>query len=95
MARATKKKLIYVEWLDSYNFSEAIWKTEEDMNEFVKEPFIIVDVGFLYAEDKDYLTLVGGHTKEGMEWTETYHREIKIPRACIKKRVYLHLKGGS
>ena len=78
----TKNKqlpLVYVEWLDSLSLTRSGWKRYEDMQDFAESPFLIRDVGFLFTKTKDYITLVGGETKEEGGWVITYHRELKIP----------------
>ena len=89
MAKATKDKILYVEWVDSHAPSDASWHNEEEVEEWMKNEFIIKDVGFLLKETKDAVYLVGGKHDDNDTYQIHYHREISIPKSAIRKRKIL------
>jgi len=88
------KKLVYVEWVDACSPGSTSWMNEDDVEDFSKNPWVIQDSGFVFSETKQYLILYGGNSKENEEYETYYHRIIKIPKACIIKRIDLtrHIK---
>lgn len=81
-------KLLYVKWIDAVAPSECLWMDDALVQEHLGREMLIEDVGFVLDETKDYLTLVAGLSKEpeDSDWSSIYHRMIRIPIACIKKK---------
>lgn len=88
-------KAVYVEWIDSCLPNESVWQTVSYVEELKDAEFIINEIGFIYHESKKYLMIVGGHSKENEGYETIYHRVLKIPKACIIKRIDLtnHISG--
>ena len=86
------KKLIYIEWGDA--FSKDCWQTAEELDEWKEQKFIVKQSGFVYAETKEYIILVGGINPLDKNNEEQYKQCIKIPKSWIGKRIDLtkHIK---
>lgn len=80
---------VYVEWIDAFSMSGSGWKDESDFENLRESKFIIRELGFVIGENDDYLTLVGGYDQEECGWEPTYHRDVKIPKGTIRKRIDL------
>lgn len=90
-----KRKLLYVKWIDAAGPNETGWKFDSDVQEFFDPPYVIQEVGFLFAENKDYICLVGGYYyNEDEDWDGCCHRVLKIPKGTIIKKIDLtrHIK---
>ena len=89
-------KLVYLKWVDAAGPSESGWLNDEELLDHLGHELQIEEVGWIVQEDKEYICLVSGCAKEpeGSEWNSIYHHLIKIPRACIRKKVDLtkHIK---
>lgn len=80
--------IILVQWIDAASMSDVGWKTEEDVDEFLLEtPWLITDVGFLKADTEDYICLIGGYGPVLEDYNLTCHRELKIPKGCIVRKI--------
>ena len=87
--------IVYVEWIDAASMCDVGWKTEDVLDEFLEEiPWLIKDVGFLKSETKDYVCLIGGHSPVDEDYALTCHRDLKIPKGCIRKMIRLKLPKG-
>jgi hypothetical protein len=93
MAKSKGKSLVYLVWIDSVSPSESGWMCPDDLDDFAEDEFLIEDVGFIHAENKKYICLVGGR---GMnkDTLPISHRIVMIPKVAIKKRIDLsrHIK---
>lgn len=87
-------KLVFVEWVDCSGSIDTAWRNDTYMDTFVEKDERIYDVGFVYHEDKESLVLVGGYSIPQDTYETVYHREVKIPKAVIKRRLDLsrHIK---
>ena len=84
-----KRKLLYIRWIDAASPTDAGWQSDIDIEEFAKTPYEIEDVGFVFSEDKHYITLIGGHSMPDEAFEGACHRVMKIPKAVIRKKVDL------
>jgi hypothetical protein len=78
-------KLVYIEWVDTIGDSNNGWKTERGTDSFFgRRDNIVREAGFVWAEDEDYICLVGKYMPS---WEEVFsaHR-TKIPKRWILKR---------
>jgi len=83
--------LVYVEWVDTIGDTDNGWKSEEDAEEFFeRDDNIVRETGFIYAEDKDYLYLVGKYMPAA-DNNLTAHR-TKLPKKWILKRIEFKYK---
>lgn len=73
------KKLMIVEWVDAHGAHG--WMNLGEQMELELEPMKCKSVGFLYKEEKDYITLVQSTT--GDLHINGY---ITIPKGWIKKK---------
>ena len=83
-----KRKLLYVEWVDATGPGDSGWMDNDGLAEFLGRELRIREVGFLVKEDDEYISLVAGLSEEpeDSEWVSHYHRVLKIPQGCVKKR---------
>jgi hypothetical protein len=88
-------KLVYIEWVDCSSPADSSWRNAASMENFCQKNELIYDVGFVYHEDKEFIVIVGGYAEEDEKYEGYYHRELKIPKAVIKKIVNLtgHTNG--
>jgi hypothetical protein len=84
-----KFKAVYIEWIDSFSLSGSSWKDEADIQGLKEGILIIREIGFVVDDNENYITLVGGYDQEGCNWEPTYHRDVKIPKGCIMKKIDL------
>ncbi len=87
-----KHKLVYIEWEDIT--SSDGWRNEDNATCWASdEGWLIKQVGFIYKETENYLTLVAGAHIE-KEYQSQYHQFLKIPKVLIRKRINLtkHIK---
>jgi len=82
------RKLVYVEWVDAVGPADSGWMDDEQLLEMLGREMLIQDCGFVIDDNKEYLSLVAGLSEEpkDSEWNNHYHRLIRIPKACIRKR---------
>ena len=83
-----RKKLYYIKWIDSMSPTESGWMGDDEIDECMGVDLYIEDVGFLYKEDKKYLTIVGGQSLNE-DVGNICHRVVKIPKVCIEKKIDL------
>lgn len=83
-----KRKLLYLEWIDAVGPANSSWLNSDEVQEHLGREMLITEVGWVIDEYKEYLTLVAGMSEEpeGSEWCSLYHRLIRIPQRCVKKR---------
>lgn len=83
-----KRKLVYLEWIDAVGPADFSWMNAEQVNEYLGREMLITEVGWVIDEDKEYISLVAGMSEESedSEWCSLYHRLIRVPQRCIKKR---------
>jgi hypothetical protein len=72
-------KLVKIKWIDSKSYPE--WRM--DGADLLKEDSLITSLGFIVAEDKEYILL--GQSNAG----KYYNHTLKIPREVIKSMEYL------
>lgn len=77
---STSSKIVYVEWVDIVS-TDGGWHTTEELDVWIEsEPNIVHQIGFVYADTKDYLVLVDSFFDENVNGYA-----VKIPRGCIIK----------
>lgn len=89
-----KRKLLYVQWVDALSPTDCGWLGEDYLLEWTSKQLTVEDTGWVLEENKCYLCLVGGKYTDDCEFTPNYHRIVKIPKACILKKIDLtkHIK---
>jgi len=78
-----KEKIVFVEWVDA--LSKDGWINEKEAKRWFKDLDIVCDAGFLLAKTKNYIVL--SQSFSGATGQHGYLK--KIPRACVKKIIYL------
>lgn len=82
-----KLEMIYVEWVDIVGDPQNGWKDDVDSDKFFeREDNLVKEVGFLWAENDEYIYLVGKYMPGDVYLSA--HRTI-IPKGCIKYREVL------
>ena len=79
-------KGIYVEWVDAKQSSSG-WRSFEDVEEFINEPCIVKQIGFIYRQTNDKLVLIDSIV--GIEGDLDYGSVHVIPAPWIVKIVEL------
>lgn len=81
-------KLVYIEWVDAVGPADSGWLTTDEVVELLGREMLIKECGWIINENKEYLSLVAGLSEEpkDSEWCSVYHRMIRIPIKCIRKR---------
>ncbi len=81
-------RLIYIEWEDA--IATSAWYSKEELEKWHNEDRCIVkEVGWVYKENKNYITLVSRISTDNRFSTgveDTYGHVQKIPRTWIRKR---------
>lgn len=77
----SKKKLVYVEWEDAYNFG-AEWFSNEEIDEKLGTSFIVQEVGWILREDAKSIIMASKYAVE----TEHHAGITKIPKPWIRNR---------
>lgn len=78
-------KLVFIEWVDTIGDPDNGWKNEDQTEDFFeREDNVVRETGFLWAEDDDYVYLVGKYMPSTGECLSA-HR-TKIPKAWILSR---------
>lgn len=88
-----KFESVYIEWDDSVEFDSG-WYELEDIKEQAKEPTVIVCIGFIIDETKDYILISNHHSTDKYRADEhrtTLSSPFKIPKSAIRKRKTLKL----
>jgi len=83
-----KRKLVYLEWIDAVAPTDCSWLCGDDVKEYTGRELLIKDCGWIVDESKDYLSIVAGlsEEQEDSQWESIFHRLIRIPIKCIKRR---------
>lgn len=81
-------KLVYIEWVDAVGPADSGWLTTDEVAELLGREMLIKECGWIIDENKEYLSLVAGLSEEpkDSEWSSVYHRMIRVPLKCIRKR---------
>lgn len=74
-----KERLLYVEWDDHSSFGSSGWRGKDEY-ESGNKPLRCASVGWVVAESRDAITLVG--TKGGSK----YSGDMTILKNCIRKK---------
>ena len=84
----SKLRFLYVEWVDAVGPAESGWLTPDELAEYLQREMLIKECGWVVDQSKDYISLVAGLSEEpvGSEWVSVYHRLIRIPIKCIRKK---------
>ena len=77
-------KIICIEWIDSVEYEDADWKSEEEVKEL--KPMLIKTAGILVNEDNIYVTLASSINNADDKIDAQYGGLISIPKAVIKRR---------
>lgn len=78
------KDIVEVQWIDADAPGDSKWHDETELEEWSKSEYLVNDVGYVIGLTKEYLIMVAGFC-EIPDYMGQYHREIKIPRGCIRK----------
>ena len=83
-------KLIYIEWEDAH--ARSGWHTEEEMESYHSgERAIVKEIGWVYKENPQYLTLYS-RVIDWKEYNDTQYGLLqKIPKTWIRKRKTIKL----
>lgn len=85
-------KLLYIKWIDAVAPTCSVWMGKSEVEEHLGAEMVVEEVGFVVDDkDKDYISLVAGYSCEldESEFEPIYHRLIRIPRVCIRKKIDL------
>ena len=77
-------KVICLEWIDSAEYNDAEWKTEEEAKDL--KPMVIKSAGILVNEDALYITLASSINNADSKVDAEYGGLISIPKFAIVKR---------
>ena len=80
-------KVACVEWLDSSEYDDADWKSEEEVKELT--PMRIKSVGIIVNEDDIYITLASSIINYDLDCEAQFGSLISIPKCAILKRLSL------
>lgn len=83
-----KRKLVYLEWIDAVGPAESGWINTDEIKEHLGREMLIKEAGWVIDENKEYLSIVAGMSEEppDSEWCSIYHRLIRIPQKCIRRK---------
>jgi len=76
-----------IEWLDSSEYEDADWKSEDEVKELT--PMRIKSVGILVNEDDLYITLASSVNNYDLDCEAQYGGLISIPKCAVLKRLSL------
>ena len=76
------KDKVEVRWIDADGPGDPGWHDEAVIEEWVKQKYIVNDVGYVLEINNDYIALIGGYSEEE-DYVAQYHREVKVPRGCL------------
>jgi len=79
----TMNKIVVIEWIDSTEYEDAEWKTQEEADSL--EPMRIKSAGILIKDEKSYITIASSINKSDPE-NITYGGLLTIPSSVIVKR---------
>jgi len=77
-------KIVCVEWIDSAEYEDAEWKSEEEVKEL--KPMLVKSVGILVNEDNIYITLASSINNADNKVEAQYGGLLSIPKSAIKRR---------
>ena len=77
-----KGEIYEIEWVDIYVYSS--WFTDEEIDNKLNNPNIIVSVGYFVKKNKEYFVIAMGKETTGDSPAE-YGGLKFIPHGCIKK----------
>jgi len=80
-------KIVCIEWIDSVEYADADWKSEEEVKEL--QPMIIKSAGMLVNEDDIYITLASSINNADDKAEAQYGGLLSIPKTAIKRRCSL------
>jgi len=78
----TKRKLLFVEWLDAASESEPGWKALESID---PNPVVCWSVGWLLHENTDAITIASSVN------AEHFDGDVTIPKSWIRRQVELKM----
>lgn len=81
-----KYKLEIIEWYDAQ--ADCSWAEEEDIDKWMKEDFIAIEVGWVIRETKNMLIITNCIGNDGSIGNRT-----KIPKVWIKSRKKLDVRN--
>jgi len=76
-------KIVMLEWIDSVEYEDAEWKTQEDIDKL--EPMRIKSSGILVHDDAYYITIASSLNETDAE-NITYGGLLTIPKCSLLKR---------
>jgi hypothetical protein len=76
--------IICIEWIDSVEYQDADWKSEEEVGALI--PMMVKSCGLLVNEDDIYVTLAGSINNYNIKNEAQYGGLITIPKCAIMKR---------
>tara|TARA_Y100001951_G_C11225803_1_gene231627 strand:- start:125 stop:454 length:330 start_codon:yes stop_codon:yes gene_type:complete len=79
----TTNKIVVIEWIDSVEYEDAEWKTQEEADSL--EPMRIKSAGILIKDEKSHITIASSINKSDPE-SITYGGLLTIPSSVIVKR---------
>ena len=78
-------KSVYLEWEDVVSANP--WMNATEVSHWTTEKWIVSQIGFIYQETKDHITLCTGYHDD--DCGQQLHQVLKIPKGLIRKRVDL------
>lgn len=79
----TMNKIVIIEWIDSVEYEDAEWKTQEEADSL--EPMRIKSAGILIKDEKSHITIASSINTSDPE-NITYGGLLTIPSSVIVKR---------
>lgn len=76
-----------IEWLDSSEYEDADWKSEDEVKELT--PMRIKSVGMIVNEDDVYITLAASVNNYDIDCEAQFGGLITIPKFAILKQLIL------
>ena len=76
-------KVVIVEWIDSAEYEDADWKSEQELKDL--RPMIIKTVGMLVNQDDVYVTIASSINNSDISSEAQYGGLISIPKSAIQK----------
>lgn len=91
MKKNTKRKIVYVEWVDSVQ-PQPSWRQFDDLSDFDLAPCICVSIGWVIRETDDALSLAISLSDEGTD-SMAVSGLATIPKTAITKIVTVNVKA--
>jgi len=79
--------LVLIEWYDAE--ADCSWAEEKDIDKWMKEDFLAIEVGWVIRETKDIICMCSSIGNDG-----TIGNRTKIPKPWIKSRKEIGLHNG-